>query len=134
MLDIPQREKHVTRRGRDRSRDEGDYRPPSRHDCDEIAWDYLEGSQHTVRVIRRAWLLRGVITEFAVSIKVLTPDGWAEVERIDCRHGHSHLHARNGAVIHLDRLDRIDDVERAHGVIDEIIEERLRILEMREDR
>ena len=75
-----------------------------------------------------------MLTEFAVSLQVLTADGWREVERIDCRHGHAHLHDRNGKVVHLYRLDTAEDVERAHDAINGIVEERLRILGVWDDR
>lgn len=137
MVRRGQKKHRHMRAGRDparRASERGSYEPQPREDCDEIPWAYAGDARFTSRVVRRIWHQRGVLTEFAASIQVLTADGWSEVERIDCRHGHSHLHESSGNVIHLDRLDRIEDVERAHDRIDRIIEDRLRILGWREDR
>lgn len=132
-----QKKHRQTRAAQDQARkgsERGDYEPPPREECDETPWAYPGDARYTSRVIRRIWQHRGVLTEFAVSLQVLTAEGWTEVERIDCRHGHVHLHDSSGSVVHLYRLDTAKDVERVHDEINRIVEERLRILGLREDK
>ncbi|RPE77864.1 MULTISPECIES: hypothetical protein [unclassified Frondihabitans] len=51
------------------------------------------------------------MVDFAVIVKTQQLDGeWEEVARIDCCHGHAHLHHLNGTVTSLAPLHSWEDV------------------------
>lgn len=105
----------------------GRFVPPDRGDCEERDWYYFDETW-TIRIEYRLWRYNGRIADFSVVLKALSADAMEEVERIDCCHGHCHIHQRNEVVATLGRIDIIEDVDRAFYVIDRVVEDRIRIL------
>ena len=69
---------------------QGTYRP-NRTGCTERQWVTSLDDSNTVRIEYRIWK-RGGLADFVILIQRLGTQGWDEVERFDCCHGHCHLH------------------------------------------
>lgn len=98
----------------ERQSERGEYEPPARELCHFREWSTPIDESGKVVVETRTWRLGSRLTEFVISLKVLSLGVWAEVAYIDCKHGHVHLHRVEGQEPStLGRLDRIEDVKLA---------------------
>ena len=109
--------------------EQGSYEPPDSDECHAYQWEMAGDDAYTIRVQYNIWRRDGRLAKFVVNLQVLAAEGWESVERIDCCHGHCHHHPENGKPAEsVMRLDSVDDVERALGVVDGLIMDRVRIL------
>ncbi|MEV6337201.1 hypothetical protein AB0M12_21080 [Nocardia vinacea] len=94
---------------------DGAYEPPVREDCRYRQWDTPVDDLATVRLQFNIWRHRGRPVDFVVNVQRLSSNGWADVERFDCCHGHCHLHIDNaeGTIESIWTLNTVDDVEAA---------------------
>ena len=69
---------------------QGSYQP-DRSRCVERAWSYYADEECTVEVQTHIWHENGRLVDFAIVFLALSPTGPTELERIDCRHGSTHL-------------------------------------------
>ena len=110
---------------------QGSYQP-DRSRCVERAWSYYADEECTVEVQTHIWHENGRLVDFAIVFLALSPTGPTELERIDCRHGSTHLHLGNGETVLLAKLDSIDDVQPAFDAVEPVAQERAVILTKRE--
>ena len=69
------------------------------------------------------------LADFVILIQRLGTQGWDEVERFDCCHGHCHLHPDGQAESEtLYQLDGPDDVQEAYAKASVYAGERARII------
>lgn len=119
------------RRGADSGR--GTYKPPARADGDALDWFYYAGETESIRVHTYIWRHNGRLADFAIVFMASGTEEEEEVERIDCAHGHCHLHTRTGGCTGLMPLADIADVQRAYDITEALAQDRARILLERED-
>lgn len=119
MVRRAQKERKALRRARSEAETsltsrQGSYIPPDREKCKARQWVQAYDDASTVRVQFNLWSLDGRPVDFAIIVQRLGTDGWEDVERYDCCHGHCHLHADgkdSSASIY--QLDTQDDVKVA---------------------
>ena len=104
----------------------GDYRAPDRSECSVKSWYSSLDDADTLRVDYRIWRLSGRLVDFVILLQVAVWDDWENVARVDCCHGHCHLHPPDderiggGESRSICRLDAVDD---AAGAFDAAVEE-----------
>lgn len=108
---------------------QGSYAPPAREDCEALDWWYYADENSTLRVHTYTWRQNGRLADFTIVFLVPGPGREEELERIDCSHGHCHLHPRNGTCVGLVPIDTIEDVQRAYDITEGIAQDRVRILQ-----
>ncbi|TLF75797.1 DUF7718 family protein [Nocardia cyriacigeorgica] len=108
----------------------GTYAPPDREKCRYRQWDTPVDDLGTVRLQFNIWRANGQIADFVINVQVLTSDGWTSVERVDCCHGHCHLHVDNDDenARSLYKLDGPADVEHAFSRVQVLADQRARII------
>lgn len=97
----------------------GKYRIPNCAELREQAINHLVDDEATIRVQNRFWTDRGSVVNFVLLLQMRDLDGsWRNLSRIDCCHGHSHLHPEDDgpAGESIFRLDDVTDVVKAHKV------------------
>lgn len=108
---------------------EGSYRPPDRDECRHKRWEMAYDDANSIRLQFLTWRKGVHLTEFVVSVEVLTSEGWETVEYFDCCHGSYHLHPKSGEPREpIIRLDGIEDVQRAFAQVEQEAHERARII------
>lgn len=89
----------------------GRFRPPDRRDCVERSWYQSLDDTDTMRLDHRLYRADGRLVDFALIVIALQLDGaWREVARVDCCHGHVHLHHEDGTVSSIGPLHHVADV------------------------
>ncbi|GAA4811301.1 hypothetical protein GCM10023353_14790 [Tomitella cavernea] len=108
----------------------GRYAPPSRASCRTREWAQPFDDGNTVQRKVFTWRANGLLVDFVILTEVLTASAWQEVERIDCCHGHCHLHDESGRDTPraLYRLDDVSDVDPAFQSAIGISDQRMRIV------
>jgi hypothetical protein len=95
----------------------GEYRPPDRSTCSERSWYQSVDDADTVRVDHRLFRSDGKLVDFAILVHTLDIDGeWVEAARVDCCHGHVHLHHTSGEVSGIGPVHGADDVAALFAV------------------
>lgn len=105
----------------------GAYRPVARKNCIEQVRHSFIDDEATVRIEYRFWTYRGKVADFVLLLQEveLASGTWQNLARIDCCHGHVHLHKEDDqpADESIARLDTINDVGQAQKVAYERIRE-----------
>ncbi|MGW5519359.1 DUF7718 family protein [Nocardia africana] len=108
----------------------GSYEAPNRQTCQSHQWEVGVDDLYTIRLQFNIWRRDGRLVDFTVNVERLSSTGWVSEERFDCCHGHCHVHVDNDEdkprSIHT--LDTVDDVEEAFRKVEEIADERARIM------
>lgn len=109
----------------ERQGEHGEYEPPDRSLCRYKQWYVAIDDSDTLRIETRIWQLDGRLSEFVITLKASTFGEWSETARIDCKHGHIHMHTvAHDTIVSIRRLDAIDDVqagfEEASGMMDDL--------------
>lgn len=95
----------------------GVYVPPPRNECEEKSWEQSADAADTIRVSVHIWRQGAKIVDFALILQVPNLAGiWAEIGRMDCCHGHAHLHHKSGFISTSTPLHSVDDVRNAFDV------------------
>lgn len=107
---------------------DGTYQPPAREDCQVRQWETPVDDLATVRLQFNIWRYGGRLVEFVVNVQRLSSNGWVDVERFDCCHGHCHLHIDNaeGEILTIRTLNSVDDVKAAFLGAQNLADERAR--------
>ncbi|MBF6242730.1 hypothetical protein IU471_03925 [Nocardia elegans] len=108
----------------------GRYTPPNRDDCFYKQWEISIDDLRTIQLQFNIWRFDGQLVDFAVLVQRLGPTGWVSVERFDCCHGHCHHHADNEEANprSILTLNELADVEQAFLKVEEMADERARII------
>jgi hypothetical protein len=97
----------------------GQYVPPPRAECHEKTFFVSLDDQYTVRIDHRLWRHHGRTVDFVLLLQVPDwADQWQTIARIDCCHGHCHMHPpdSDAAARSIHRLESVADVEAAYPV------------------
>jgi len=119
------RQRHAARRAEAAiraalEREQGDYRPAPREECDPSPVRYMPvDDSATLRIVTRIWRQSGRMTEFTFTVEAGDwgdADSWESLARIDCKGGTCHEHpvGRLDDHVTLHRLDNIDDVQAVY--------------------
>lgn len=92
----------------------GSYRSPDRKLCEFREWSAAADDLGVIAMKVRMWKFNGHIVDFVITLEIdSAPTGWIDDVRIDCKHGHAHLHPIKGEPRHIRRLDDVNDVRDA---------------------
>lgn len=102
---------------------------PDRTDKRTKQWDTAYDDANTLRIQFNTWRDGKTLVDFVIVIQLLGANGWDDIERFDCCHGHCHLH--NGGTGNREpiyQLDSADDVQIAFVRASDEAQHRARII------
>lgn len=94
---------------------QGTYVAPRRSACQHRQWVESADDAGTLQIQVNIWKHGGAVVDFVMILQGFGPSGWMDIERVDCCHGHCHLHPAtgDGAPESIHQLDSVDDVKEA---------------------